>query len=140
MVSDMIVSRYSSTLPASTTERKIPGGPLYSAEEVVEVLESGSDVVRTWTQKCTADVQNLALDAEDLAALVIKAVRHGHFKGSEWCQQKPSGPWAACDAYALTCREWFEAARKEFTLDYYFKFAIGKTGAILLLVSCHLSS
>ena len=50
---------------------------------------------------------------------------------------KPSGPWAACDAYQLWHNEWVQAAYKEMCFEYYIKFAIGKSGKLLLLVSCH---
>ncbi|MDO3377822.1 hypothetical protein M3027_06765 [Geoalkalibacter halelectricus] len=135
----MIVSRFSGALPAVGADRTIPGGPLYPAEEVLKLLKAGGGAVRVWTRKCAADVQQLALDPDDLIALVSEAVARGRFTGSEWCQQKPAGPWAACDAYALTRHEWVQASRKELAFDYYLKFAIGRTGTILLLVSCHLS-
>lgn len=136
----MIVSRYTGPLPAGGADRIMPGGPLYPAEEVLKLLKAGGGTVRVWTRKCVADVQQLALDPDDLVVLLSEAVARGRFTGSEWCQQKPSGPWAACDAYALTRCEWVQAARKELAFDYYLKYAIGKTGAILLLVSCHLST
>jgi hypothetical protein len=55
-------------------------------------------------------------------------------------RQEASGPWAACDAYELKRRERCPVARKELEYTYYIKFAIGMTGKILLLVSCHLSN
>lgn len=140
MVSGMIVSRFTGTLPEAGADRTLLGGPLYPQDEVLNLLKGGDGVIRVWTRRCVADVQQLALDSDDLVSLVTEAVARGRFTGSEWCQQKPSGPWAACDAYALTRLEWVQAARKDLAVDYYLKFAIGKTGTILLLVSCHLSA
>ena len=34
--------------------------------------------------------------------------------------------------------EWIEAAYKSFEVEYYVKFAVGKSGHVLLIVSCHL--
>jgi len=35
--------------------------------------------------------------------------------------------------------EWVATASKEMGVEYFVKFAVGKTGQLLLLVSCHLS-
>jgi len=35
-------------------------------------------------------------------------------------------------------REWVSAVKKEMNMEYFVKFAIGKTGALVLVVSCHL--
>ena len=48
------------------------------------------------------------------------------------------GPWAACDAYVLVRTEHLPHLRKDMECEYYIKFAIGKTGTVLLLASCHL--
>lgn len=101
--------------------------------------DNGVQCINAWTKKCSADIQKLALDAGDLYGLLREAFSKGHFLGSEWCQQRPGGPWAACDAYKLFRREWVAAAHRDMDMEYYLKFAIGMTGAILLLVSCHLS-
>ena len=139
MVSAMIVSRYVGTLPETDrSDRKISDGPLYPAEEFLRLLETEQTVV-PWTKKCAADVQNLVLDGDDLTDLLREAVSGGRFTGSEWCRQTPNGPWAACDAYSLIRSEWMDVVRKEIRMEYYLKLAVGKTGKILLLVSCHLS-
>ena len=139
MVSAMIVSRYVGTLPETDrSDRKISDGPLYPTDEILMLLEI-EQTVRLWTRKCAADVQNLALDGDDLTDLLREAVSGGRFTGSEWCRQTPNGPWAACDAYSLIRSEWMAVASREMRMEYYFKLAIGKTGKILLLVSCHLS-
>jgi len=139
MVSGIIVSRYVGPLPETDrSDRKISAGPLYPSEDILKLLET-EQAVFPWTKKCIADVQRLALDGDDLNDLLREAVSNGRFTGSEWCQQRADGPWAACDAYFLIRAEWIEVARKEIRMEYYLKLAVGKTGKILLLVSCHLS-
>lgn len=118
-------------------DRRISGGPLYLAVEVLALLGQGEKVLVPWTRKCKNDLMRLSLDNEGALELVCEALRNGRYRNSEWCEQQPSGPWAACDAYQLSRREWVEAAHKEMTFDYFIKFAIGKTGKVLLLVSCH---
>lgn len=139
MVNTCIVSRYGESLPkGGRFGRKIAGGPLYPADEVLELIGGdGSEVIRAWARKCGEDLQKWSLDADDVRELLEVALRSGRFIGSEWCVQRPNGPWAACDAYSLVRREWVAAARREMDLEYYLKFAIARTGAVLLLVSCH---
>ncbi len=141
MVTTRIVSRFSGPpSPDAAPGRKIGGGPLYPKDEVLELLATrGAAAVHAWSRDCIRDVQKLELDADDLAGLIREAVCSGRFRGAEWCVQKPDGPWAACDAYSLRRSEWVEAAGKAMPCDYYVKFAIGKTGLLLLLASCHLS-
>lgn len=142
MVSVRVVSRYNVDFPgAGATARGIAGGPLYPNAEVVKLLaQIGAKGVLPWTRKCTEDIQRLSLDSDEVFALVSETIRCGRYIGSEWCEQQPSGPWAACDAYELKRRERCPVARKELEYTYYIKFAIGMTGKILLLVSCHLSN
>lgn len=140
MVTHRIVSRFQGTLPTGGSEaaRKIPGGPLYPPDDVLGMLHrEGNSVIHAWTKKCVQDMQKWSLDTDDLVELLEIALNSGCFIGSEWCQQEPNGPWAACDAYSLMRQEWISAARREMDCEYYIKFAIGKTGRVLLLVSCH---
>ena len=141
MVSVKIVSRYNENPPSTErTDLKIPSGPLYPAEEVIALLESrGSAGVSLWTRKCINDLQKYEWDTEDAAELITTALQHGRFIGAEWCTQKEDGPWVAADAYAVSRREWVAYAHREMNIEYYVKFAISKTGQILLLISCHLS-
>jgi hypothetical protein len=141
MVNNINISRYNGSMPASMDDnRAIPGGPLYQPEEVLALLgEKGFESLIPWTRKCKDDLQKYSIDTEDAMALVCRCLRIGQFLGSEWCKQNPSGPWAACDAYRVFVRQWVNAAHKDMNFEYYIKFAIGKTGLILLLVSCHLS-
>lgn len=139
MVNNRIVSRYEGELPTGAhASREIAGGSLYPVDEILSILDAGgSDAIRTWTQKCIEDMQKWSLDDDDVHELIKIAVRGGRFIGSEWCQQNKNGPWAACDAYQVTRNEWLANARKYMDIDYYLKFAIGKLGNLLLVVSCH---
>jgi len=138
MVNNRIVSRYEGVLPNGTNaSRGIPGGPLYSMGEILSILAGGSDAIRAWTKKCVVDMQKWSLDDADVYELIEMAVRSGRFIGSEWCQQNSNGSWAACDAYQVTRNEWLDTTRKYMDCDYYLKFAIGKQGNLLLVVSCH---
>jgi hypothetical protein len=139
MVNKTIVSRFTGDLPLDEGAcRKIADGPLYPAGEVLALLaESGVQAVRAWTNKCQRDMQKWSLDTDDLCKLMEIALRSGRFRGAEWCVQRPNGPWAACDAYSPVRREWIAYARREMDMEYYIKFAIAKTGKLLLVVSCH---
>lgn len=132
MVSVKILSRFTdgfSEGKLDSENRKISEGPLYPATEVIELLKS-SDAINVVTRKASNDAQNLAWDADDLALYLARAVVNGRYLGSEWAWIKSDVSCAACDAYRLNDGD----------LSYYFKFAIGKTGALILIVSCHLSS
>ncbi len=139
MVNITIVSKYSSEPPLNeAANRIIPGGPLYSAEEVLELLaNAGDQAITPWTKKCNEDMQKWTLDADDLLELVDIGLRTGRFRGSEWCVQQPNGPWAACDVYLVKRREWMPNAHKDMDFEYYIKFALSKMGVVLLVVSCH---
>ncbi len=133
------LSRYDGAPPATWEDRVIDGGPLYPIEEVLRALELGESALVPWTRKCSDDLMRLALEIDDAVELVREALGSGRYRNSEWCVQSPSGPWAACDAYELRRREWIDAAHKHMVFECYVKFAIGRTGKVLLLVSCHTS-
>lgn len=136
MVNTYITSRYSDSPPDKITGRvKIAGGPLYPADEVIQILDDSLPILAT--RKCTKDAENLCLDLEDIGHLIKEAVRHGQYIDSEWCEHKAGGPIAACDAYRLRRMEWNEATHKELECSYYLKFAIAITGKIVITVSCH---
>jgi len=121
--------------PPKSADQKIRCGPLYDLADLQPLLQNG-DVI-FWTRDCVRDAQNLGLDAEDAGALILEAVTNGRYHCSEWCEQKSDGPVAACDAYVLTRMEWNEAAHRELRCEYFIKFAIGRTGRIVLTISCH---
>lgn len=138
MVNNIIVSRFVGPPLPDENNRKLPNGPLYPPKEVLELLNTlSAESVIAWTDKCIGDLQDWSLDADDLLELLGIAVSRGRFRGSEWCIQQPGGPWAACDAYTLTRREYIEKAYKEMDIEYYLKFAVSKTGALMLIISCH---
>lgn len=123
-----------------TADRQIAGGPRYDPNKVLALLNLGSSSVYLWTRESNHEVTvKLEWDLDDVAALVKAAIQNGRFIGSEWCAQKPGGPVAACDAYSLKNIEWNAAAKRDLTVEYYVKFAISLTGAILLICSCHTS-
>lgn len=131
MVSVRILSRFDEGFSEDKLEggnRKISDGPLYPVEEVIELLKTAH--LNFATRKTKNDILNLEWDEVDVAKYLHKAVSHGHYLSSEWAWLKSGVSCAACDAYRLN----------EGDLSYYFKFAIGKTGALILIVSCHLSS
>jgi hypothetical protein len=132
------VSRYKGAPPSDSRtgfNRKIVGGPLYPASEVTALAEQGS--LNFWTRGALEDAQKWKIDAIDASSLLRLALKSGRFLGAEWCEQKPSGPWAACDAYTITRQEWNQAAHKHIDCTYYLKFAISKTGQVLLMASNH---
>ncbi len=113
---------------------------MYERAELLALLAAGgAGMIRPWTSQCVRDMQSLGLDQQDLHDLVGDAVRSGRFIGAEWCVHHRDGPWAACDAYQVTRLETVGRAGHEMRMDYYVKFAIGCTGAVLLMVSCHIS-
>ena len=134
MVSFKVVSEYTHLSDAIEGGGKIPGGPLYALARVKAIAKDGSEIF-LWTRKCFRDVRELGWDADDVATL-IRRLCDTDYKDSQWCENG-RGAWAACDAYSVRVSEWVPTARKEMHIDYFVKFAIGKTGAVVLTVSCH---
>lgn len=134
-----VISRFNANPPVTNApaNRKIEGGPLYPPAEVLDLLNSNAKVL-PWTKKCRSDVQRLSLE-DALPELLKAAIEAKVYNDSEWCVGQNGGPWAACDVYILCRTEIMEASKIELKLTYYLKFAIAKTGNILLLASCHLS-
>lgn len=113
--------------------RLVKPSPVYAARDVETVLSFSHSIV-LWTEKCNDDVNMvLGWTHADVAQLVREAVSSGRLISSEWCEQKPDGPCAPCDAYEVT-----RTAGKKMT-KYYVKFAIARTGMALLVISCHKS-
>lgn len=133
MVNFSIVSEYSGG-PTPGDRVKIGSGPLYALARV-QGLVSASGRLTLWTKRCRLKVQDLGWDADDVAQLLL-SLTAADYKDSEWCDNGKSA-WAACDAYTVSRREWVEATRKELNIEYFLKFAIGKTGTLVLMVSCH---
>lgn len=112
---------------------KISGGPLY--QDIRQIIRSAS--VTAVTEQCRKDVAALGKDEDALKGSIYRAVTQGRFRGSEWCQINANNVWAACDAYSFTEKTWVEAAHKEMECEFYIKFCIGITGAVVLIVSFH---
>jgi hypothetical protein len=111
---------------------------LYDENQVLALLEEkGANGFTAWTRGCISDLTKWELDHDEVLNLIRLCFRTGKFLGAEWCQQRPNGSWAACDAYRIFRNEKLKYADKDITIEYYLKFAISKTGQLLLLVSCH---
>lgn len=142
MVNTVNVSAYKGTPPQEPSvdgRHYIEGGPIYSLEDLESLLDQGENLLRLWTKDCVKDVQNL-FDGDlsgVLELLKTIAADKARYLKSEWCVQKPTGPWAACDSYQILREEWIQHAHKYMSIEYYVKFAIGKTGSLLLVISCH---
>jgi len=135
MVTLVVVSEYSSTLPTKGGGEKIAGGPLYDLERVKSIIKDGN-CLSLWTRDCVKDVQELGWENIDVIYLVRRLVNSDYID-SEWCENG-KGAWAACDAYRINVREWIPAADKEMNISYFVKFAINKLGAMVMMVSCHI--
>jgi hypothetical protein len=133
MVSFKVISEYSGD-PVPGNRVKIGTGPLYDLARV-KALATQADRVKLLTEKCRQDVHNLGWDEDDVAQL-LSILTAGDYKDSEWCDNG-KGAWAACDTYTIRLRDWVETAHKELTMNYFLKFAIGKTGTLVLMLSCH---
>jgi hypothetical protein len=135
MVTFRIVSEYSEDSPSNESGLRIEGGPLYDLVRIQRVALQ-KDSVRLWTRKSKVNAADLNLDTGDIAQW-LQALQPSQFRNSEWCTDGAS--WAACDAYVIQRNEWVAAAHKYMLMVYFLKFALSKTGALVLIVSCHTS-
>jgi hypothetical protein len=136
MVTFYILSEYSSDLPAEGANRKIAGGPLYDLPRIyAQARKAGG--VRFWTRRSELQAIEMNVDTQDVAQWLLELKPHDYCD-SEWCSDGRG--WAACDAYVLQRKEWIAAARKYIPVEYFLKFALAKSGALVLMVSCHTSS
>ncbi|MBL8438262.1 MAG: hypothetical protein JNM61_08700 [Zoogloeaceae bacterium] len=104
----------------------------------IQAVAIKSDSVVFWTTRCRRDAANLTLAPSDVGELIQK-LRGVDYLDSEWCENG-KGIWAACDAYQLVRDEPNDWTGKVYRTEYFLKFALGRTGTLLLMVSCHLSS
>jgi hypothetical protein len=122
--------------PNWKTHRLIPGGALYPTADVLTVLKLGVVGTSLFTDDCRTDVAFESWSLREVIKLVDEAMQRGNYKNSQWCRQgvidQDVVPCAPCDAYKVR----FMHATKGLT-DYYIKFAISKTGKLLLIFSCH---
>lgn len=130
-----IVSQYKSNFPVGNASLKISMKiPLYTLSSIM----GSANTATPWTRKCRNDALNLGFNNHDLFELLKAAVTTGLFKGSEWCEDRPGGNWAACDSYAVRRNEFDEETETYVLCHYFVKFCIADTGQALLTISCHL--
>lgn len=134
MVTFKNLSAHAGDPPKDGGSRKITGGPLYKLAEIQAISVLAGSVV-FWTRNCTKDAADLGLDTDDVGELLRELVA-GNYRDSEWCENGKAG-WVAADTYALKRQEFIEAAAKWMPIEYYLKFAKGKMGKLVLMVSCH---
>jgi hypothetical protein len=121
---------------------KIAEGPLYGLEEVATLARDLQLVL--WTRRCIQTVRDLYEGVRDdydsdlamVADLLVRLGTSGRYLDSEWCENG-KGALAACDAYEVFRDDMIPATGKTIRTRYFVKFAIGRTGKILLMVSCH---
>ena len=137
MVTFNILSEYSQDPPTEFGRFKISIGPLYELARVQSLVED-ENRLKAWTKKCRNDVdKHFDGDYEEVAKL-IQCIKARDYLDSEWCENG-SGGIAACDVYAVRQTEVVAATGKRETFEYFLKFAIGKAGNLVLVVSCHTS-
>ena len=139
MVKIIVLSEYSTNPPTQLGfgRLKIAGGPLYDLARV-QKLVANPDCIELATRACFRDVDNLFGSDVGRVAQLISALRSTDYRDSEWCENGKTGV-IACDAYQIRQAEMLDNHNQHVTVDYFLKFAIGKTGQLVLLVSCHLS-
>lgn len=137
MVNFYILSEYSQDPPAEPGRNKIASGPLYQLERVWALAQDGN-AVKALTRKCRSDVDKFFDGDYAQVAALVQAIKTRDYIDSEWCENG-NGGIAACDAYTVRQIEVVEATGKLATFEYFLKFAIGKAGNLVLVVSCHTS-
>lgn len=140
MVNNINISLYQGAPPTSRTpsneERRIVtnGSPLYLAKDVLPLCcVTGMSL---WTEKSKRDLARFG-DLSTLTDLIPEIIQHGKYLGAEWCTSSSHGPWAACDAYTYKRMVYNEYMHKDLPEENYLKFALSKTGSLLLICSCH---
>lgn len=139
MVKIFILSEYSTNPPTQlgVGRIKIERGPLYDLARVQQLVDN-PDSINLFTRTCIGKVHELFDSDTEQVAVLIQALDPRDYIDSEWCGNGKSGV-AACDAYRIRRTEVIAATSKPATVEYFLKFAVGKTGKLVLLVSCHLS-
>ena len=139
MVKIIVLSEYSTNAPTQLGigRIKIEGGPLYALARVQKLADS-SECINLFTRTCIGEVHKLFGSDLEQVAWLIQALDAREYIDSEWCENGKNGI-AACDAYRIRRTEVIAATNKPTTIEYFVKFAVGKTGKLVLLVSCHLS-
>lgn len=136
MVKMFVVSEYSLHPPEPWEGRsKIAGGPLYDLARVQKLAED-EHALQTWTEKCRKDVRKWFDDDLERVTGLLLSLKPQDYKNSEWCENG-KGAIAACDAYTVNAVETAPATGRSVRMAYFLKFAVSKTGALVLIVSCH---
>lgn len=142
MVSSLNLSLYSGNPPQnSDADLKISDGPLYDKESVLKILNDlGADSINVVTKRANRHIQKYDLDIDDGVMNLLKlALASGKFLNSQWCEHGKGNTWSACDSYSVVGIKWNPYMHKDLETRWYIKFAIGKTGKLILIVSCHTS-
>ncbi len=139
MVIFHVISEYSQDPPTQSDQRLkiVLGRPLYELARV-QALAANSDHIKAVTQKCLQDIETLFAGEYDDVASLIRGIHPNDYRDSEWCESG-RGSVAACDAYVVRRVEENPSSGQQMSVTYFLKFAIGKTGQLVLMVSCHLS-
>ena len=139
MITFVVISEYSQDPPTQTGLRvKIAVGRSLYALDRVQALAGNGQRIKAVTQKCLQDVETLFAGEYDDVASLIRAIRPHDYRDSEWCDCG-KGSVAACDAYVVHRVEVAPGSGQQVSVTYFLKFAISKTGQLVLMVSCHLS-
>lgn len=130
-----VVSEYSANPPSESGRVKIAGGPLYDLPRV-QVLIQDDNQLLAWTEKCRKDVRKWFDDDWQRVGNLLGSLKDADYIDSEWCENG-KGAIAACDAYSCYVTETAPATGKPLRMEYFLKFAVSKTGTLVLMASCH---
>lgn len=142
MVSSLNLSLYSGSPPQNSDgDLKISDGPLYSKESVMKILtDLGADSINVATRRANRHIKKHDLDIDDgVLKLLIYALKSGKYLNSQWCEHGKGNTWSACDSYSVVEKKWNDYMYGYLETKWYIKFAIGKSGKLILIVSCHSS-
>ena len=137
MVKLFVLSEYITDPPEGSGggRIKLAGGPLYDLDRV-QALVKDENQLKAWTENCRKDVRKWFDDDLQSVADLIGVLKKSDYIDSEWCENG-KGAVAACDAYSIQRFEMAPATGRRIRLEYFLKFAVSKTGFVVLLVSCH---
>jgi len=107
-------------------------------------LGSGGNRIRSITDRCTKDIQNLQFTSDDLANRVLK-ITDDCYRNSLWCMRGHlegirvpwEQLWLPCDAYAIKRHEQTDSGWSG-EVEYYIKLCLNPGKTALMLVSLHL--
>ena len=138
MVKIIIVSEYSTNPPAELGggRVKITAGPLYGLARVQALIEDENNLMIV-TDKGRKDFRKWFDDDLQQIADLIGLLMESDYIDSEWCETGKGAAIAACDAYRLRVNESDPVTGRRDQMQYFLKFAVSKTGAVVLMLSCH---